>query len=50
MAPQAINSLSDAVTAATRLDEFFAHDEIQEAKRHPLPTDSEVAISIVSYL
>jgi len=50
MAPQAINSLSDAVTAATRLDEFFAHDEIQEAKRYPLPTDSEVTISIVSYL
>jgi len=48
MAPQAINSLSDAVTAAKRLDEFFAHEEIQEAKRYPLPTNSDVTISIVS--
>jgi len=48
MAPLAINSLSDAVTALKRLDEFFAHEEIQEAKRYPLPTDSNVTISIVS--
>ena len=48
MAPLAINSLSDAVTALKRLDEFFAHEEIQEAKRYPLPADSNVTITIVS--
>ena len=49
MAPLAINSLSDAVTALKRLDEFFAHEEIQEAKRYPLPTNSDVTISIVCF-
>jgi len=47
MAPLAINSLSDAVSALKRLDEFFAHEEIAEAKRYPLPTDSDVTILIV---
>ncbi len=46
MAPLAINSYSDSVTALKRLDEFFAHEEIQEAKRYPLAKDNDVAISI----
>lgn len=46
MAPLAINSYSDAVTALKRLDEFFAHEEIQEAKRYPFPKDNDVVISI----
>jgi len=50
MAPLAINSFSDASTALKRLDEFFSHDEIPKAVRYPLPTNSDVTISIVSLL
>ena len=47
MAPLAINSFSNATTALKRLDEFFAHEEIEPAVRYPLPNDSDITISLV---
>lgn len=47
MAPLAVNSASDAITALQRLDEFFAHEEIQPAVRYTLPTDTDVTINVV---
>jgi hypothetical protein len=37
------------VSVLKRLDEFFEHEEIQEAKSYPLPTDNDVTISIVCF-
>lgn len=48
MAPLAINSLSDAVTALKRLDEFFSHEEIPKAVRYILPQNTDITIQTVS--
>jgi hypothetical protein len=40
----------DAFSAMIRLDEFFAHDEIQPSVRFPNPQDSDETIIAVSKL
>jgi hypothetical protein len=40
--------LKDASTALKRLDDFFASEEIKQAERFPLPTDSDETVIVVS--
>jgi ABC-type multidrug transport system fused ATPase/permease subunit len=46
MAPLAVNSASDALSALRRLDEFFSREEIQPPVRHPLPANSNETIHV----
>ncbi|CAF0866320.1 unnamed protein product, partial [Brachionus calyciflorus] len=46
MAPQAINSASDAMTALKRLDSFFSYEEITPWERVPMQKDSDVTIEL----
>jgi hypothetical protein len=43
-----IEYFEDALSAMKRLDEFFAHEEIQPAVRHPSPTNTDETIVVVS--